>query len=73
MIGMFSIKSKLLRCQARRTCLYFSLIPIKKAQNHWLEPRFFDRIFNVRPRVISVTVSNYGINMIECSAYYRKI
>jgi hypothetical protein len=40
------------------------LISIKKAQNHWLEPRFFERIFNVRPRVISVTVSNYGLNII---------
>jgi hypothetical protein len=39
------------------------LISIKKAQNYWLEPRFFERIFNVRPRVISVTVSNYGLNI----------
>ncbi len=41
-----------------------SLFPIKKAQNNWLEPRFFERIFNVRPRVISVTVLNTRINVL---------
>jgi hypothetical protein len=44
-----------------------SFYSIKKAQNHWLEPRFFERVFNVRPRVISVTVSNYDIKVIKSS------
>ena len=43
-----------------------SLFSIKKAQNHWLAPRFFERIFNVRPRVISVTVSNYELKVVKC-------
>ncbi len=43
-----------------------SFFSIKKAQNHWLAPRFFERIFNVRPRVISVTVSNYGLKVVKC-------
>jgi hypothetical protein len=42
------------------------IFSIKKAQNHWLAPRFFERIFNVRPRVISVTVSNYGLKVVKC-------
>jgi hypothetical protein len=47
-----------------KTSPFSKLFSIKKAQNHWLAPRFFERIFNVRPRVISVTVSNYVLNII---------
>ncbi len=49
------------------------LFPIKKAQNHWLVPRFFERIFNARPRVISVTVSNYGLKVVKCCKMWRKL
>ena len=50
-----------------------SLLSIKKAQNHWLAPRFFERIFNVRPRVISVTVSNYGLKVVKCCKIWSRL
>jgi hypothetical protein len=62
-----------MRCLPKQKNPLPSLYSIKKAQNHWLAPRFFERIFNVRPRVISVTVSNYGSKVVKCCKMWRNL